>query len=111
MIPVSHIRKVDELSVKTIFEPHKNIDTSYFNSEADQGDIIHLKFFDLNEHTEKQTTFMYPILPEDIKDIMDCFVIVVAAVIDFEVHLETLKYIKDNSNIRSNLMLMVLPTL
>ncbi|MCW5520491.1 carbohydrate kinase family protein [Aureitalea sp. L0-47] len=96
--PVTHIRKSDEAGIKDLFSSYKNIDTSYISSEEDRGDVIQLKFTDQNNRIETQTAFMKPIMPEDIKDLLDCEVFVCVPVTDFEVPLDTIQYIKKNSN-------------
>lgn len=98
VIPVTHVRKKDEAAIRKIFEPYANIVLSHIDSEADQGDVINLNFVDQNKRLEKQVAFMNPIVPEDISDILDSEVFVFVPVTDFEVPLETLKYIKENSD-------------
>ncbi len=98
VIPVTHVRKKDEKAIRSIFEPYQNIRLSHIDSTADQGDVINLNFVNQNKRLEKQVAFMNPILPEDIADILDCEVFVFVPVTDFEVPLETLKYIKENSD-------------
>lgn len=94
---VSHVRKRDEAAVKEILADYPNIDVSHITSDADQGDVIRLRFVDQNNRIEKQTGFMNPIIPEDVKDLMHCEVFVCVPITDYEVPLETLKYIKANS--------------
>ncbi len=98
VIPVTHVRKQDKEAILELFGPYKNITTDYISSEADQGDVIQLKFLDQNKRVETQTGFMRPITPEDVKPLLDCEVFVCVPVTDFEVPLDTLKYIKANSN-------------
>ncbi len=94
---VSHLRKQDEGPVKEILANYPNILTQYITSDADQGDVIRLRFLDQNNRLEKQTGFMNPILPEDVKDLLHCDVFVCVPITDYEVPLETIKYIKENS--------------
>lgn len=94
---VSHVRKKDEGPVKELLSVYPNIDVSHITSDADQGDVISLTFVDQNNRLEKQTGFMNPIVPEDIEDLMHCDVFVCVPITDYEVPLETLKYIKANS--------------
>lgn len=94
---VSHVRKRDVAAVKEILADYPNIDVSHITSDADQGDVIRLRFVDQNNRIEKQTGFMNPIIPEDVKDLMHCEVFVCVPITDYEVPLETLKYIKANS--------------
>ncbi|MEP2935576.1 MAG: carbohydrate kinase family protein [Gilvibacter sp.] len=96
--PVTHVRKVDAQGVKDVFMGYDNIATEYISAERDQGDVIHLTFLDQNNRVEKQTAFMAPITPEDVKPLLDCDVFVCVPVTDFEVPLETLQYIKNNSD-------------
>ena len=96
--PVTHIRKQDEAAIKELFGPYPNIHTDYISSEADQGDVIQLRFLDQNKRVETQTAFMKPIMPEDVAPLLDCEVFVCVPVTDFEVPLETLIYIKKHSN-------------
>ena len=95
--PVTHIRKSDRAGIEELFKTYDNIDTSFINSAADMGDVIQLRFTDQNRRIETQTAFMKPIMPEDVKDLLDCEVFVCVPVTDFEVPLETLQYIKENS--------------
>ncbi len=94
IIPVTHVKKADEAAIKDVFKPYSNISTDHITSEFDQGDVIYLKFVDQNKRLEKQTAFMNPIVPKDLKDLKDCDAFVIAAVTDFEVPLRTLRYIK-----------------
>lgn len=96
--PVTHVRKVDAKGAKEVFIGYDNINTDFISSQKDQGDVIHLTFLDQNNRVEKQTAFMPPITPEDVKPLLDCDVFVCVPVTDFEVPLETLQYIKQNSD-------------
>ncbi|TAI49013.1 carbohydrate kinase family protein [Flagellimonas allohymeniacidonis] len=94
---VSHVRKRDAQPISELLSSYGNINTSYITSDLDQGDVIQLKFIDQNNRQEKQTGFMNPILPEDVKELLHCDVFVCVPITDFEVPLETIKYIKENS--------------
>ncbi len=96
--PVSHVRKVDEVAIKELLGEYSNIIVDHITSDADQGDVIQLKFVDQNNRLEKQTGFMNPIIPEDVQDLLHCDVFVCVPITDYEVPLETLKYIKQNSD-------------
>lgn len=96
--PVTHIRKQDKDGIEELFAPYSNIHSDYISSEADQGDVIQLRFVDQNKRLETQTAFMPPIMPKDVEPLLDCEVFVCVPVTDFEVPLETLIYIKENSN-------------
>jgi len=98
VIPVTNIKKVDEDKIREVFRPYPNIALTHINSQADQGDVIHLNFVDQNKRIEKQTAFMNPIEPKHIADLMDADLFIFVPVTDFEVPLETLKYIKSNSD-------------
>ena len=94
---VSHTRKKDEQAIKELLAEYPNLNTDHITSDADQGDVISLKFVDQNNRLEKQTGFMNPIVPEDLTELLHCDVFVCVPITDYEVPLETLKYIKANS--------------
>jgi len=94
---VSHLRKKDEAAVKAILADFPNINVDHITSDADQGDVIRLKFVDQNNRIEKQTGFMNPITPQDVSELMHCEAFVCVPITDYEVPLETLQYIKANS--------------
>jgi sugar/nucleoside kinase (ribokinase family) len=94
IIPVSHVRSVDNDNVKEVFKGYRGINLDHITSKNDQGDIISLKFVDVNNRLERQTGFMDPILPEDIDPIIDCDVFVFIPISDYEISLDTLRYIK-----------------
>jgi sugar/nucleoside kinase (ribokinase family) len=98
VIPVTHIRKKDEAGILELLNKYDNIDTSKISTKYNQGDEIRLKFLNQNDRVEKQTAFMHPIVPEDVKDILDCDAFVIVPITDFEVPLDTLQYLKENSN-------------
>ena len=97
IIPVTHIRKCDVEPIKEILRPYSNINLQHIDSRQDQGDVIQLRFVDLNQRIEKQSGSMNPITPDDMKDLLDCDAFVIVPVTDFEVPLATLKFIKQNS--------------
>jgi sugar/nucleoside kinase (ribokinase family) len=97
IIPVSHVREVDVDNVKEVFKGYKGINLSHITSKNDQGDIISLKFLDLNNRLERQTGFMDPITPEDVKSLVDCDVFVFIPISDYEISLDTLQYLKKKS--------------
>lgn len=97
IVPVAHVRKVDLDNVKEVFAGYKGIVTKHLTTKNDQGDIISLKFVDMNNRLERQTGFMDPIVPNDVKDILDCDVFVFVPISDYEISLDTLKYIKKKS--------------
>lgn len=97
IIPVTHIRKCDENAIKKILRVGSNINLDYIDSSEDQGDIIQLRFLDLNNRLEKQSGFMNPITPDDVKNLLDCEAFIIVPVTDFEVSLDTLKFIKKYS--------------
>jgi sugar/nucleoside kinase (ribokinase family) len=92
--PVSHVRKVDLDNVREVFKGYKGIKLNCISSKNDQGDIISLKFVTVNTRLERQTGFMDPIVPEDVEPIIDADVFVFIPISDYEVSLDTLKYIK-----------------
>ncbi len=97
IIPVSHVRQVDLDNVREVFHGYQGVNLKHLSSKNDQGDIISLRFVDMNNRLERQTGFMDPILPDDIKGLLDCDVFVFIPISDYEISLETLQYIKANS--------------
>ena len=95
---VSHVRKVDRDGIVAMFDGYSNVDTQHIDDAQDKGDIITLTYLDQNRREETQTGFMNPILPEDIEPLLDSKAFVFVPITDFEVPLETLKYIKANSD-------------
>jgi sugar/nucleoside kinase (ribokinase family) len=97
IIPVSHVREVDRDNVAEVFQNYKGVNLKHVTSQADQGDIISLRFLDVNNRLERQTGFMNPIVPEDVKRILDCKAFVFIPISDYEISLETLIYLKKKS--------------
>lgn len=97
IVPVCHVRQVDMDNVKEVFKGYRGINLKNVTSKKDQGDIISLRFTDMNNRLERQTGFMDPILPADVKNLMNCNVFVFIPISDYEISLDTLRYIKSNS--------------
>jgi hypothetical protein len=97
VIPVSHVRNVDKDNVKEVFRGANGINLNHITSKHDQGDIISLRFLDMNNRLERQTGFMDPIVPLDFEKLLDCDVFVFIPISDYEVSLEALKYLKRKS--------------
>jgi len=97
VVPVSHLRSVDVDNVCEVFKYYEGINCNYLTSKNDQGDIISLRFIDMNNRLERQTGFMDPIMPNDVKDLLDCKVFVFIPISDYEISLETLKFLKKKS--------------
>lgn len=97
IVPVCHVRKVDLDNVKEVFSGYKGVSLKYITTKNDQGDIISLRFLDMNNRVERQTGFMDPILPDDVKDLMDSDAFVFIPISDYEISLDTLKFIKKKS--------------
>ncbi|MGD1847287.1 MAG: carbohydrate kinase family protein [Salibacteraceae bacterium] len=97
IVPVTHIRKSDTEPILEIFKAYPNINTEHISNEFDSGDVIQLRFVDQNNRLEKQTSAMSPILPNDVKAVLDADVFVCVPVTDYEVPLETIKFIKEYS--------------
>ncbi len=95
--PVSHLRTVDLDNVKEVFKGFDGINVNHLTTRNDQGDIISLRFVDMNNRLERQTGFMDPILPEDMKGLLDCKVFVFIPISDYEISLDTLKFLKKRS--------------
>jgi sugar/nucleoside kinase (ribokinase family) len=97
VIPVSHLRKVDLDNVREVFKGYPGLNLNHLTVKNDQGDIISLRFVDMNNRLERQTGFMDPIVPEDFKRLLNCKVFVFIPISDYEIALDTLKYLKKNS--------------
>ncbi len=95
--PVSNIRKVDREPIEEILKPYSNVHLDFINSDHDMGDIISLTFLDQNKREERQTGIMNPIVPAHVSQLLFCDVFVCVPITDFELPLETLRYIKENS--------------
>ncbi len=97
IVPVSHLRTVDVDNVNEVFEGYAGVNTKHLTSKLDQGDIISLRFVDVNNRLERQTGFMDPIVPDDMKNLLDCKVFVFIPISDYEISLDTLKFLKKKS--------------
>lgn len=95
--PIAHIHQKDHLAIKALLQDYTAIDISGITDEADRGTVIQLKFLDQNNREEKQTAFMPPITPKEVEQFLDVDAFVFVPITDFEVALETLKFIKANS--------------
>ncbi len=95
---VSHVRAIDEDKVRNLLGRFPHMDVSRVTSTSDQGDVITLTYVDQNQRNERQTGYMNPVLPDDLDGLMHCDAFVFVPITDFEVPLETLKHIKNNSD-------------
>jgi adenosine kinase len=98
IIPVSHVREVDRDNVAEVFKGYAGINLKHITSRKDQGDIISLRFVDVNNRLERQTGFMDPIVPADVKNLTGCDAFVFIPISDYEISLDTLKFLKENSD-------------
>lgn len=96
--PVANVRKKDQQTIKTILKGHHGIELLRINSDFDQGDVMRLQFINKYKSLEKQYGFMNPILPDDVKHVLDSNFFILLPVTDFEVSLETLQFIKQYSD-------------
>ncbi len=53
VIPVSHVRQVDLDNVKEVLQGYPGINLKHLTCKNDQGDIISLKFVDMNNRLER----------------------------------------------------------
>jgi hypothetical protein len=97
IVPISHVRRRDEGPVKQILGSFPNIDVSGITSSADQGDVVDLNYLDQNRRDERQASFMNPILPADVDQVLDADLFVCVPITDYEVGQPTLRYIKEHS--------------
>jgi sugar/nucleoside kinase (ribokinase family) len=97
ILPVCHVRRVDNDNVREVFKAYPGINLDHITSKNDQGDIISLKFVDQNNRLERQTGFMDPIIPADVEPLIGVDVFVFIPISDYEISLETLKFLKKKS--------------
>ena len=97
IVPISHVRRQDEGPIKQILGSFPNIDTSGITSQADQGDVVELRYVDQNRRIEQQTSFMNPVLPADLRTVLDADMFVCVPITDYEVGQPTLRYIKEHT--------------
>lgn len=97
IIPVCHVRTVDLDNVEEVFKGYKGLNLNHITTANDQGDIISLRFLDQNNRVERQTGFMDPILPDDLSNLLGCDAFVFIPISDYEISLDTLKYLKQKS--------------
>lgn len=98
IVPVAHMRVVDLDNVVEVFQGYEGVNLKHVTTESDQGDIISLRFLDMNNRLERQTGFMDPIVPKDVKHLLDCKVFVFIPISDYEISLETLMFLKKKSD-------------
>ena len=94
IIPVSHVRVTDQDNVKEVFKGYRGVNLDHITCEQDQGDVISLRFLDVNNRVERQTGFMDPIVPADFNDLLDCDVFIFIPISDYEISLQALHYLK-----------------
>ncbi|NER15426.1 carbohydrate kinase family protein [Leptobacterium flavescens] len=100
VIPISHVHQADHKEISSLFNGYGNINQNGISSENDRGTIIELKFVDQNNRLEKQLSKMQSIGPEDVKAFLDSDAFVFVPITDFEISLDTLKFIKEKSKAR-----------
>lgn len=97
IVPVTHLRRVDLDNVREVFGNYRGLNLNHLTTQNDQGDIISLRFLDMNNRLERQTGFMDPIVPNDFKKLLDCKAFVFIPISDYEISLETLMFLKKKS--------------
>jgi len=97
IVPVAHMRSVDLDNVREVFRGYRGLNLKYISTENDQGDIISLRFLDMNNRVERQTGFMDPITSKDVKNLLDCKVFVFIPISDYEISIEALMFLKRKS--------------
>lgn len=98
VIPITHTRKNDEPKIKELLKGHSSITLDYISSEADQGDAIDLLYLNNVDKVERQTGYMNPFMPKEFDSLLDSDVFIFTTCTDYELPLETLRYIRENSN-------------
>jgi adenosine kinase len=97
VVPISHVRREDEGPIKQILASFPNIDTSRITSAADRGDRVELRYIGESHRVERQISFMNPIVPADVSDVLDADAFVCVPITDYEVGQATLRHIKEHS--------------
>ena len=97
IIPVTHVRKKDEQTVKALFRGFLGVELQHINSDLDQGDVIRTRIVDEKKYLEKQYGFMNPIVLRDVRDLLNSDVFVFVPLTDYEISLETLEFVKTYS--------------
>lgn len=97
IIPMTHVRKNDTEKVKELFSSYGNVNTSYITSEHDQGAVFDLLYLNNVDKVERQTGYMNPFLPQEFDSLLDSDIFIFTPCTDYELPLETLRYIKQNS--------------
>ena len=98
VFPVAHVRQSDEGPIKSRLADYSGMVLDHITSDQDKGDIIQLKYINQNQRQEKQLGMMNPIMPDDVADLLDCAAFVFLPISDFEISLETLQFLKANSD-------------
>jgi sugar/nucleoside kinase (ribokinase family) len=98
IVPIAHVRRRDAGPIKEILGAYRNIDTSGITSSHDQGDVVELRYIEHNRRAERQTSFMNPILPSDVENVLDADAFVCVPITDYEVGQPTLRHIKENNS-------------
>src|SRR3954464_9970005 len=98
IVPICHVRRRDEAPIKEILSAYRNIDTSGITSAHDQGDVVELRYIEHNRRAERQTSFMNPILPGDLDEVLDADVFVCVPITHYEVSQPTLRHIKEHNS-------------
>ena len=100
VFPICHVHKKDHSAILELFQPYQAIDTSGINCEYDKGTIIELKFVDQNNRKETQLANMCPVTKADVESFLGVDSFVFVPITNFEINLDTLKFIKENSQAR-----------
>ena len=98
ILPVAHVRKGELAAIRELLAALPGVDVDHVTADADQGDVITLRYVDQNQRIERQTGFMNPITADDIVDLMAVDAFVCVPITDFEVPLGTLQAIKAESD-------------
>ena len=98
VIPIANVHKKDHEAINAIFTDYKNVNLSGIKSDKNQGTAIELRFVDQNNRLETQLANMIPISSKDVEPFLDANCFVFVPITDFEIELDTLKFIKNNSD-------------
>lgn len=98
VVPIVNTGEQDVEAIRDILGAYDNVDLTGIRAVDDRSTVIELRFVDQNNRLERQTGFMAPITPGDVEFALDAEAFVCVPVTDYEVPLQTLEYIKRNSD-------------
>lgn len=97
VVPIVNVADEDLGPITEILSAYANISTEGIRPVGDRGAVVELRFVDQNNRLERQSGFMAPITPEDVKFALNADAFVCVPITDYEVSQNTLEYIRKSS--------------